>query len=61
MIRELERLAREIGESIGTEVFFVGLSTDTSEGVGWNYDDEGAVLAGAVSFDKAWELSLIHI
>jgi len=54
-IRELERIAREIGESIGTEVFFVGLSTDTSEGVGWNYDDEGAVLAGAITLDKAWE------
>ena len=54
-IRELERIAREIGESIGTEVFFVGLSTDTAEGVGWNYDDEGAVLSGPVTLDKAWE------
>ena len=67
-IRELERIAREIGESIGTEVFFVGLSTDAtpaaenaggtedSEGtVGWDYDDEGAKLTGEISLDKAWE------
>jgi hypothetical protein len=67
-IRELERIAREIGESIGTEVFFVGLSTDAtpavaatddSEGkegtVGWEYDDEGAKLTGAISLEKAWE------
>ncbi len=40
-IRELERVAREIGESIGNE--------------GWSYDDEGAVLTGPASFDKAWE------
>jgi len=82
-IRELERIAREIGETIGTEVFFVALSTDataavpatdgadgssaaegssTAEGspgsegtVGWGYDDEGALLTGDVSLDKAWE------
>lgn len=54
-IRELERIAREIGESIGTEVFFVGLSTDTSDGVGWTYDDEGALLTGEISLEKAWE------
>ncbi|HPG27735.1 MAG TPA: hypothetical protein PLW10_19020, partial [Myxococcota bacterium] len=53
-IRELERLAREIGESIGSEVFFVGLTTD---GVpGWDYDGEGAVLSGPVGFEKAWEI-----
>lgn len=55
-IRELERITREIGESIGTEVFFTALDTDTADGsVGWTYDDEGAVLTGPVSFDKAWE------
>ena len=61
-IRELERIAREIGESIGTEVFFVGLSTDATpktddaEGtVGWEYDDEGAKLTGDISLEKAWE------
>ncbi len=67
-IRELERIAREIGESIGTEVFYVGLSTDAtptapalddssdSEAkVGWEYDDEGAKLSGDISIDKAWE------
>lgn len=52
-IRELERIAREVAESIGTEVFFVGLETD---GVpGWDYDDEGAKLTGPVSIVKAWE------
>jgi len=62
-IRELERIAREIGESIGTEVIFVGLSTDAkpaaegeeSGSVGWEYDDEGAVLTGPVLIEKAWE------
>lgn len=55
-IRELERISREIGESIGTEVFFVSLSTDTSDGsVGWDYDEEGATLKGSISVDKAWE------
>jgi len=55
-IRELERLTREIGESIGTEVIFTALDTDAKEdSVGWTYDDEGAVLTGPVHFDKAWE------
>ena len=52
-IRELERLAREIGETIGTEVFFVGLKTDSVPG--WDYDDEGPVLSGPISLEKAWE------
>ena len=55
-IRELERIAREIGETIGTEVIFVGISTDAQEeSVGWEYDGEGAVLTGPVMLDKAWE------
>ena len=55
-IRELERISREIGETIGTEVIFVALSTDAKEdSVGWAYDDEGAVLTGPVTLDKAWE------
>ena len=52
-IRELERLAREIGETIGTEVFFVGLTTDSVPG--WDYDDEGPILSGPIAFEKAWE------
>ena len=52
-IRELERIARELGETTGVEIFFVGLETD---GVpGWEYDDEGAKLTGPISFVKAWE------
>ena len=52
-IRELERISREVGESIGAEIFFVGIET---EGVpGWDYDDEGALLSGPISFVKAWE------
>ena len=55
-IRELERISREIGETIGTEVIFVGLSTDAKEdSVGWDYDDDGAKLTGPIVIDKAWE------
>ena len=52
-IRELERLTREIGESIGTEVFFVGLTTEGTPG--WEYDDEGSSLSGPIGFKDAWE------
>jgi hypothetical protein len=52
-IRELERLAREVGESIGVELFFVALETDSVPG--WEYDDVGPKLTGPISFDKAWE------
>jgi hypothetical protein len=52
-IRELERLAREVGESIGVEFFFVALETDSDPG--WEYDDEGPKLTGPISFEKAWE------
>lgn len=52
-IRELERIAREIGETIGTEIFFVGMTTDSVPG--WEYDDEGPTLTGPVTFEKAWE------
>jgi hypothetical protein len=52
-IRELERIAREVGESIGTEIFFVGLTTETAPG--WEYDDEGPTLTGPISFQKSWE------
>jgi hypothetical protein len=52
-IRELERIAREIGETIGTEILFVGLTTDTVPG--WEYDDEGPILTGPIGFEKAWE------
>lgn len=56
-IRELERIAREAAEAIGTEVFFVGLATQggTEENPGWTYDDEGALLAGPIVITKAWE------
>ncbi len=52
-IRELERIAREIGETIGTEVSFVGLQLESEPG--WDYDDEGPVLTSKISFVKAWE------
>lgn len=55
-IRELERIAREIGETIGTEIFFVGLTTDNADSVpGWEYDDEGPTLTGPIAFEKSWE------
>ncbi len=52
-IRELERIAREVGETIGVEILFVGLTTETVPG--WDYDDEGPQLTGSVGFEKAWE------
>ncbi|MFP6656344.1 MAG: hypothetical protein VCB25_12015 [Myxococcota bacterium] len=55
-IRELERIAREIGETIGTEVFFVGMTLDTQDSeLRWDYDDEGPVLTSTIGFAKAWE------
>ncbi|MFK7896205.1 MAG: hypothetical protein AB8G23_10235 [Myxococcota bacterium] len=52
-IRECERIARELGETVGTEVIFAGLTTDGE--LGWEYDDEGPKLTGPVNFEKAWE------
>jgi len=52
-IRELERISREIGETIGTEIIFVGLTTDSVPG--WEYDDEGPTLTGPIGFEKSWE------
>lgn len=52
-IRELERISREIGETIGTEIIFVGLTTDSDPG--WDYDDQGPLLSGPIAFQKAWE------
>jgi hypothetical protein len=52
-IRELERIAREVGESIGVEIIFVGIETEGA--LGWEYDEEGAKLTGPVNFVKAWE------
>lgn len=56
-IRELERIAREIGETIGTEVFFVGMTLDAQDSeIRWDYDDEGPVLTSTIGFVKAWEM-----
>jgi len=52
-IRELERLSREAGESIGVEFFFVALETDSVPG--WEYDEEGPRLSGPIAFENAWE------
>ncbi len=55
-IRELERIAREIGETIGTEVIFVGMTLETEDAeLGWEYDDEGPKLSSKLGFVKAWE------
>ena len=54
-IRELERIAREVGETIGTEIFFVGLTTDADSPPGWDYDAEGPTLTGPIRFEKSWE------
>ena len=53
-VRELERLAREIGESIGVEVLFVGLELEGSPG--WEYAEDGPVLHKPPRVRRAWEL-----
>ena len=40
-------------DMIGSEIFFVGLTTQGAPG--WSYDDEGPVLSGPIAFVKAWE------
>jgi hypothetical protein len=52
-IRELERLAREIGESIGVEVSFAALELDGNPG--WEYGEDGPRLQGAPRLRRAWE------
>lgn len=52
-IKEMERLARDIGEEFGVQVVFLGLEFDGNPE--WEYDEEGPVLRRAPSLDPAWE------
>ncbi len=52
-IREMDRLAREIGEEIGVQVIYIGLMLDRKPP--WDYNEEGASLRAVVEFDPAWE------
>jgi len=52
-IRELERLAREIGEHIGVEVIYLGLELEGNPG--WEYRDERPALTAPPKISPAWE------
>jgi len=52
-IRELERLAREVPETIGVEVFFMGLELDGDPG--WEYGEAGPTLVAEPVLEPAWE------
>ena len=52
-IRELERLAREIGEGIGLPVRFLCLRLEGDPG--WSYEDGAPRLTGRVRLLPAWE------
>jgi hypothetical protein len=53
-IRELERLGREIAETIGVEVFFVAIEIEGNPG--WEYQDGGPLLDAAPDLNAAWEV-----
>ena len=52
-IRELERLAREVGEHIGVEVVFLGLELEGDPG--WEYRDDAPHLTAPPKIAAAWE------
>jgi hypothetical protein len=56
-IRELERLAREIAEQIGSEVFYAGLDagTDSESDPAWEYTDDGPILPSPIVMKDPWE------
>ncbi len=56
-IREMERLAREIPEQIGNEVFFAGLDAglDAETDPAWEYGEDGPTLKAAISMKDSWE------
>jgi hypothetical protein len=53
-IRELDRLGREIAETIGVEVFFIGIELEGNPG--WSYGEEGPVLDAEPDLGPAWEI-----
>ncbi len=52
-IRELDRLAREMGEESGVQVVFAGLKLPGDPE--WSYDEQGPVMASAAALEPAWE------
>ncbi len=52
-IREMERLAREVEEQIGVQVLCQAIALEGSPG--WEYGEEGPVLAAAPQLSVAWE------
>ena len=52
-IKQMERLAREIGEEIGVQVLYLGL--ELQGGPGWTYGETGPVLERPPALAKAWE------
>jgi hypothetical protein len=52
-IKEMERLAREVGEELGVQILYLGLDLDGDPG--WEYAEEGPVIRGEPSLDPAWE------
>jgi hypothetical protein len=52
-IREMERLARDVEESIGVQVLYRAVSLVGDPG--WEYGEEGPVLAAAPELASAWE------
>ncbi|MGK0485019.1 MAG: hypothetical protein ACJAYI_000527 [Myxococcota bacterium] len=54
-IRELERLAREIPEQIGNEVFYASLDSDVEADPAWEYTEDGPVLSAPIKTKDSWE------
>lgn len=52
-IREVERLAREIAEQIGNEVFYTAIE-QTSDPA-WEYTDDGPILSAPIVLLPPWE------
>jgi hypothetical protein len=52
-IREVERLAREIAEQIGTEVFYAGIESKSDPA--WEYADDGPILSAPIVLLPPWE------
>lgn len=52
-IREMERLAREIPEQIGNEIFYAAIANETDPL--WTYEEEGPVLSEPIKLKDAWE------
>ena len=52
-IREMERLAREVEESIGVPVLYMAIALEGDPG--WDYGEEGPLLGAAPELASPWE------